>query len=52
MKGKFLGLMFFLIFTTSNLWAGEGRYKLPIENSPYLGNETAPVTIIEFIDYQ
>ncbi len=52
MREKILVLIFFLIFTVSNLWAAEVRYNLPVENSPFLGNETAPVTIIEFIDYQ
>jgi protein-disulfide isomerase len=28
------------------------RYKIPIGDSPSLGPENAPVTIVEFIDYQ
>jgi hypothetical protein len=28
------------------------RYTIPIENSPSWGPENAPITIIEFIDYQ
>jgi len=42
----------FILFIFSNAFAAEKRYTLPIENSPYIGNENAPVTIIEFIDYQ
>lgn len=28
------------------------RYNVPLEGSPFLGPNSAPVTIIEFIDYQ
>ena len=42
-----LSLIFF-----SNVFASEKRYNLSVENSPYIGSENAPVTIIEFIDYQ
>ncbi len=30
----------------------EKRFSIPLENSPSLGPESAPVTIIEFIDFQ
>jgi len=40
------------IFICSTVFATEKRYSLPVENSPYIGPENAPVTIIEFIDYQ
>lgn len=33
-------------------YADEKRYSLPIENSPSYGPADAPVTIIEFLDYQ
>ncbi|WP_353684279.1 hypothetical protein V4D30_00405 [Thermodesulfovibrio sp. 3907-1M] len=36
----------------SSAFAAEKRYSLPLENSPYIGYENAPVTIVEFIDYQ
>ena len=32
--------------------ASENRYDVPIEDCPSLGPEKAPVTIMEFIDYQ
>ena len=32
--------------------AEEKRYSIPLENSPSLGAQDAPVTIIEFIDFQ
>jgi protein-disulfide isomerase len=28
------------------------RFTIPLENSPSLGPQDAPVTIVEFIDYQ
>ncbi len=28
------------------------RYTIPIEGSPSMGPQNAPVTIVEFIDYQ
>ena len=30
----------------------ETRYTIPISDSPSLGPENAPITIIEFIDFQ
>jgi len=48
-----LSFIFFLFFLfCSSVLASEKRYFIPIENSPYIGSENAPVTIIEFIDYQ
>jgi len=48
-----LSFIFFLLFLfCSSVLASEKRYFIPIENSPYIGSENAPVTIIEFIDYQ
>jgi len=32
--------------------ASEKRYNVPIGNSPSWGPENAPITIVEFIDYQ
>lgn len=28
------------------------RYQIPVENSPSIGPADAPVTIVEFIDFQ
>ncbi|MCX7793718.1 MAG: hypothetical protein N2257_04860 [Thermodesulfovibrionales bacterium] len=40
------------ILSLSPLFGQEKRYVIPIENSPSYGPADAPVTIIEFIDYQ
>ncbi|MCK4910386.1 MAG: hypothetical protein KAR83_02035 [Thermodesulfovibrionales bacterium] len=32
--------------------ADENLYDISVEGSPYLGAKDAPVTIIEFLDYQ
>ena len=32
--------------------AGEKRYSVPLADSPSIGPAEAPVTIIEFIDFQ
>jgi len=45
-------IVFILIISTTSSLAAEQRYNLPVENSPFIGNANAPVTIIEFIDYQ
>ncbi len=44
--------MFLLFFIASYSYADERRYEVPIEDSPALGPANAPVTIIEFLDYQ
>lgn len=46
----FLG-MFLLIFFPCLTYA-DTRYSISTENSPFIGKIDAPVTIIEFIDYQ
>ena len=32
--------------------AEEKRYQIPLENSPSIGPADAPVTIVEFLDFQ
>jgi protein-disulfide isomerase len=41
-----------LLFLFSSVHADEKRYVVPIEDSPALGPADAPVTIIEFLDFQ
>lgn len=47
---KNLSLVFLLIIAIPSL--AEERYTISIESSPSYGPENAPVTIIEFLDYQ
>lgn len=51
MKRK-LGIFFYFLIILPVLVHAEPRYSIPTENSPFIGSEKAPVTIIEFIDYQ
>lgn len=50
MKKLVLPILLFLISSYS--YAEEKRYTVPLENSPGYGQANAPVTMIEFIDYQ
>ncbi len=49
MKIKYLFVIILFIYVPLY---GEERYSIPIEDSPSIGPEDAPVTIIEFLDYQ
>jgi hypothetical protein len=47
------GFSVFFVFTATLLAiAVEKRYDVPIGDSPSLGPENAPITIIKFLDYQ
>jgi hypothetical protein len=37
---------------TSSAFAEEKRFTVPLDDSPTLGPAGAPVTIVEFIDFQ
>lgn len=47
-------IVFLLVFSLfcSPAFAEPKRFTVPLENSPSLGPQDAPVTIVEFIDYQ
>jgi hypothetical protein len=45
-------LLFILVLTALPLSASEQRTSIPLDNSPSLGPLNAPVTIVEFIDFQ
>lgn len=48
---KLLALVF-LFLAASLSFAQDKRYEVPIGDSPGYGQANAPVTMIEFIDYQ
>jgi len=47
---KYLSFVFVLIIPA--LVLSSERFTVPVGDSPSLGPEKAPVTIIEFLDYQ
>jgi protein-disulfide isomerase len=50
---KFMALMISMfLLVGAPVLAADKRTNIPIGNSPTLGPENAPVTIIEFIDFQ
>jgi len=50
MKRVLLVALVLLVAGTAS--AGEQRYTIPLDNSPSFGPVGAPVTIVEFIDFQ
>jgi hypothetical protein len=51
MARSFTATLFFLLFSVLAISA-EKRVAVPIGDSPSMGPENAPVTIVEFIDFQ
>ena len=51
-KMKKLLIILFILFLAPYSFADEKRYNVPLLDSPVLGPANAPVTIIEFLDYQ
>ena len=49
---KNLIILLFIFFTVPSSFADEQRYNVPLEDSPSCGSQNAPVTMIEFLDYQ
>jgi len=45
-------MVFLLLLIAAVSYAAEKRFVVPVEDSPSQGPNNAPVTIIEFIDFQ
>jgi hypothetical protein len=41
-----------ILLLTNGAYGAETRFDIPVADSPSLGPANAPVTIIEFIDFQ
>lgn len=50
-RGPALWIVLTLLAAVS-AWGAEVRYAVPADNSPSIGPANAPVTIVEFLDYQ
>jgi hypothetical protein len=48
---RFLFVMFILVITSA-AFAEEKRFAVPLDDSPAMGPAGAPITIVEFIDFQ
>ena len=44
--------IFMTLLASVPAWAAEVRYTVPPGDSPSIGPSNAPVTIVEFLDYQ
>lgn len=49
---KLLPVLLFFLFISSLAQGEEKRYSISIDNCPILGPADAPITIIEFLDFQ
>ena len=45
-------LFVFLVFVSSLAFAAERRFDIPVGDSPSQGPADAPVTVVEFLDFQ
>jgi hypothetical protein len=49
---KHLATMLFVLLITLHAAADEKRFTVPLADSPMTGPAEAPVTVIEFLDFQ
>ena len=52
MKRTASAALILLLFSFAFAFAEVQRYSVPIDNSPQKGPKDAPVTVIEFLDFQ
>ena len=45
-------IVFIVVLFCPSVIAGTQRFNVPIEGSPSLGPDNAPVVMVEFLDYQ
>ncbi|MBI4709803.1 MAG: hypothetical protein HY759_01645 [Nitrospirae bacterium] len=51
-ESKFIAVVFIFLIIIPLSYAEEKRYPVPLEDSPVYGPPDAPVTMIEFLDFQ
>ena len=51
-KVLFLTMTTFVLLFSTMAYSADKRVAVPIGDSPSMGPENAPVTIVEFIDFQ
>lgn len=51
-RGERMRKVFALLLLAAAAHAAEPRYQVPVDGSPVVGPTGAPVTLVEFIDYQ
>jgi len=49
---KIKSALLLLLCMTTLAFAEEKRFNIPVDNSPQKGPKDAPVTIVEFLDFQ
>jgi hypothetical protein len=52
MKIRYGVLLVFMVLFVGAAFAADERFDVPLDDSPRLGPENAPVIIIEFLDFQ
>ena len=52
LTATFYAVLCFMVLTCSVAWGSNTRYEVSISDSPQLGPPNAPITMIEFIDFQ
>lgn len=52
MKKRTTVILLLVLLSFTSAFAEEKRFNIPIDNSPQKGPKDAPVTIIEFLDFQ